>query len=152
MSVRRLIVEVDLGGLNVRLFCREHGVSTWFFYDLRRRHARDGDRVLEPGSRAPRRVANRTSAEVENAVVALRKELDDAGLDAGPATIHWHLQARSAPGVVVPSEATIWRILKGRGLITAQPANTRGNGSWRNEPTSVGSSMTLRGGSRTAAR
>jgi transposase InsO family protein len=122
MSVRRLIVEVDLDGLNVRQFCREHGVSTWFFYDLRRRHARDGDVALEPRSRAPRRVANRTPAEVEDLIVALRKELDDKGLDAGPATIQWHLQTRCRSGVAVPSEATIWRILTARGLITPAPA------------------------------
>src|SRR5690348_5249739 len=94
MSVRRLIVEIDVDGLNVRQFCREHGISTWFFYDLRRRYARDGDAALEPRSRAPRRVANRISDDVEDAIVALRKELRDEGLDAGPATIRWHLLAR----------------------------------------------------------
>src|SRR2546423_500154 len=62
MSVRRLIVEVDLDGLNVREFCRQHGVSTWFFYDLRRRWARDGDAALEPKSRAPKRVASTAMA------------------------------------------------------------------------------------------
>jgi transposase InsO family protein len=120
MSVRRLIVEVDVEGLNVRRFCREHGVSTWFFYDLRRRHAREGDAVLEPRSRAPHRVANRTSGEVEDLIVGVRKELADVGLDAGPATIRWHLEARGV--AVVPSEATIWRVLKARGLVVAQPA------------------------------
>jgi transposase InsO family protein len=120
MSVRRLIVEVDVEGLNVQRFCREHGVSTWFFYDLRRRHGRDGDSVLEPRSRAPRHVANRISDEVEDLIVGLRKELSDTGLDAGPATIHWHLQHRGVPAV--PSEATIWRVLKARGLIVAEPA------------------------------
>src|SRR6478672_3172719 len=120
MSVRRLIVEVDVEGLNVRRFCAEHGVSTWFFYDLRRRHARDGDVALEPRSRAPRHVANRTSDDVEDLIVGLRKELTDGGLDAGPATIHWHLQTRGCPAV--PSEATIWRVLKARGLIVAEPA------------------------------
>jgi len=120
MTVRRLIVEVDLEGLNVRRFCREHGISTWFFYDLRRRHARDGDVALEPRSRAPRRVANRISGDVEDLIVELRKELTDGGLDAGPATIHWHLQRRVA--TAVPSESTIWRVLKARGLIVAEPA------------------------------
>jgi transposase InsO family protein len=41
-------------------------------------------------------------------------------LDAGAATIRWHLQARGASRV--PSEATIWRTLKARGLIIAEPA------------------------------
>src|SRR5436305_423458 len=84
MSVRRLIVEVNVDGLNVREFCQQHGVSTWFFYDLRRRWRRDGDAVLEPQSRAPKRVWNKTASDVEDAAVAIRKRLRDAGLDYGP--------------------------------------------------------------------
>jgi transposase InsO family protein len=118
MSVRRLIVEVDPATLNVTEFCRQHGISTWFFWSLRRRVAAEGLAGLEPRSRAPHRVANRTSVEIENAVVAMRKELLDAGLDAGPATIAFHL--RDLAGL--PSEATIWRILKARGFVTADPS------------------------------
>jgi transposase InsO family protein len=119
MGLRRLIVEADVSTLNVSAFCAEHGVSRWFFYDLRRRHEVGGDAVLEPGSRAPHRVRNRTATDVEDAVVRLRKELIDAGLDAGPATIWDHLAARAT--VAVPSEATVWRILHRRGLITPEP-------------------------------
>ena len=118
MSLKRLIVEIETAGLNVSAFCAEHRISTWFFYDLRRRHARDGDAALKPKSRAPRRVANRTPAAVEEAIVAKRKELVDGGLDAGAETIAWHL--RDLEGV--PSPSTIWRILKQRGFITPEPA------------------------------
>lgn len=121
MSVRRLIVEVDLDGLNVTEFCRQHGVSTWFFYELRKRYAAEGEAGLEPRSRAARMVANRTPEWVEDVVVDLRKELDDAGLDAGPATIWTHLPVRLPAGTPVPSEATIWRILTRRGFITPEP-------------------------------
>ena len=119
MGLRRLIVEADVSTLNVAGFCAEHGISRWFFYDLRRRHARDGEVVLEPGSRAPRRVRNRTSTDVEDVVVRLRKELLDAGLDAGPATIWDHLPSLVAGPV--PSEATVWRILHRRGLVVPEP-------------------------------
>lgn len=121
MSVRRLIVEVDVEGLNVTEFCSLHGISRWFFYELRRRFEAEGEAGLEPRSRAPRTVANRVPAEVEDAIVAERKWLEGQGLDAGPATIWCHLSARVEPGVVVPSEATIWRVLKRRGFIMAQP-------------------------------
>lgn len=121
MSVRRAIVEVDLDGLNVSEFCRAHGVSRWFFYDLRRRVAED-EAAIEPRSRAPRWVGNRTPAEVEDEIVVLRKELVDAGLDAGPATIRWHLEARLAADTAVPSEATIWRVLTRRGFVTPNTA------------------------------
>ena len=46
MSLRRAIVEADTRELNVTGFCRGHGVSTWFFWDLRRRCAAEGDVVL----------------------------------------------------------------------------------------------------------
>lgn len=121
MSVRRLIAEVDLDGLNVTEFCSEHGVSTWFFYQLRKRYATEGEAGLEPRSRAAKTVANRTPDWVEDLVVEKRKELDDAGLDAGPATIWCHLPDHVPPGTKIPSEATIWRILTRRGFITPDP-------------------------------
>jgi transposase InsO family protein len=118
MSLRRAIVEADTRSLNVAEFCRQHGVSSWFFWDLRRRHAREGDVVLEPKSRAPHHPAGRTPAEVEEAVVRKRKELYDAGWDCGPASIASAL--RDVPGL--PHEATIWRILSARGLISPAPS------------------------------
>jgi transposase InsO family protein len=121
MSVRRLIVEVDLDGLNVTEFCGQHGVSTWFFYQLRKRYAAEGEAALEPGSRAAKTVANRTPGWVEDIIVDLRKKLDDGGLDAGAATIWSHLADRLPAGSVVPSEATIWRVLSRRGFITPEP-------------------------------
>jgi transposase InsO family protein len=123
MSLRRAIVEASLDGLNVRAFCRTHGISTWFFYDLRRRHRIEGEAALEPRSRAPKRVANRTCAAVEDAIVSVRKELANVGLDCGPATIRYHLGGR-LDGPMVPSEATIWRVLTRAGCITPQPEKT----------------------------
>jgi transposase InsO family protein len=142
MGIRRLIVGIDPSTINVTEFCRLHGISTWFFYDQRRRHARDGDAGLEPKSRAPHRVANRTPAPVEDAIVAMRKELTEAGLDAGAETIAFHL--RDLPGV--PSPSTIWRILTARGFIDPQPAKApkrqgrsftaeRANSSWQIDDT-----------------
>lgn len=147
MSVRRLIAEVDVEGLNVTEFCSLHGISRWSFYELRRRFEIEGEAGLEPRSRAPKTVANRVSAEVEDVIVAQRKRLEDQGLDAGPATIWCHLPAWLGPDVVVPSEATIWRVLKRRGFITAQPdkapkgaarrfAAERGNECWQIDDTS----------------
>jgi hypothetical protein len=76
--------------LNVTRFCADHGVSTWFFYDLRRRYARDGEAALEPRSRAPHRVANRTPVAVIDLIVAIHKDLADRGLDSGPESV-WDL-------------------------------------------------------------
>ena len=49
MSVRRLIMEVDPTSMNVTGFCRDHGVSTWLFWQLRRRYAAEGEAALESG-------------------------------------------------------------------------------------------------------
>ena len=147
MSVRRLIVEVGLEGLNVTEFCSQHGVSTWFFYDLRKRYAVEGEVVLEPKSRAAKTVRNRTPGWVEDLVVEKRKELADGGWDAGPATIRTHMATSLGEGVV-PSEATIWRILTRRGFITPEPKKApkhahrsftagRANECWQIDDTSV---------------
>ena len=144
MTVRRLIVEVSLDGLNVREFCEQHGVSTWFFYDLRRRWKRDGEAALEPKSRAPKRVWNKTTADVEDLVVAARKRLRERGLDYGPEAVAADLAAAAAASP--PSTATVYRILKARGFITAEPRKapqrsrlrfnaTRANESWQLDDT-----------------
>jgi transposase InsO family protein len=121
MSVRRLIVEVSTEGLNVTRFCADHGVSPWTFYELRRRFAAGGFAAIEPRSRAAHLVANRTPLEVEDAIVGYRKHLVDQGLDDGPATIRVHLLADPTVDMV-PSEATIWRVLDRRGFIVKDPS------------------------------
>lgn len=126
MSLRRLIVEVDTATVNVAEFCRQHGVSTWFFWDLRRRYAAGGEAVLELRSRAPHRVANKTPTAVEDAIVVKRKELTEAGLDAGPATIAFHLRHLAG----LPSESGIWRILRARGFVQPDPTKAPKR-SWR---------------------
>jgi transposase-like protein len=109
-----------LSGVNVSALCREHGISTKTFYKWRARYAADGLAGLEPRSRRPHRSPRRVSAEVEEAIVALRKELSDAGLDAGAATLRWHL-ARRRVAYPPASEATIWRVLVRRGFVVPQP-------------------------------
>jgi transposase InsO family protein len=114
----RLRIAVASDELNVSAFCREHGVSRQTFYVWRRRYLADGLEGLEPRSRAPWTSPKRVGADVEDAVVALRKELAEFGVDHGPATIQWHLGRR---GLKVPSQATIWRVLARRGFVVPAP-------------------------------
>ena len=96
----------------------EHGVSRSWVYELLARYRAHGEAGLEPRSRRPRGSPTQVSGEVEQRIVALRKELAEEGLDAGAHTIHYHLTQR---GGSVPSVSTIWRILQRRGFITPQP-------------------------------
>jgi transposase InsO family protein len=124
----RLAAAVTGDEINVARFCREQKISRDTFYRWRARYREEGLAGLEARSSAPRNVPTRTPNELEEAVVALRKELDGAGLDAGAATIQWHLGRRGWRAV--PSAATIWRILVRRGFVIPEPAK-RPKSSWR---------------------
>jgi transposase InsO family protein len=95
-----------------------HGVSIGWVAKVVARYRAGGYEAIGPQSRAARRVANRTPASVEDQIIRMRKRLADDGLDAGAATIHYHLSQRGDP---VPSLTTIWRILRRRGFVTPQP-------------------------------
>lgn len=115
----RLRIAVGSDGVNVSEVCRELGISRQTFYVWRRRYRVEGLDGLEPRSRAPRTSPQRVGADVEEAIVALRKELSDLGVDAGASTIQWHLGRRGLRAV--PSQATIWRTLTRRGFVTPEP-------------------------------
>lgn len=115
----RLRAAVASGDLNVAAFCREYGISRETFYVWRRRYRVEGLDGLEARSRAPKTSPGRIAADVEEAIVALRKELADLGVDHGPATIQWHLGRQGL--AKVPSEATIWRVLVRRGFVVPEP-------------------------------
>lgn len=124
----RVAAAVTGGEINVAAFCRDHGISRDTFYRWRSRYREEGLAGLEPRSSRPIESPKRTAADVESAVIALRKELDESGLDAGAATIQWHLGRRGSRSV--PSVATIWRILVRRGFVVPEPRK-RPTSSWR---------------------
>jgi transposase InsO family protein len=97
---------------------RDHGISKRWIFKLLQRFREGGYSSLEPRSRRPRSCSHQVEASVQDRIVKLRCDLDAAGHDAGPQTIHHHL---SQTGAAVPSVATIWRILNRKGLITPQP-------------------------------
>jgi transposase InsO family protein len=124
-----VIAKADGLEVNVARVCASAGVSRTLFYNLLARYRADGEAAFEPRSRRPHTSPNQTVAEIEDVIVELRKELQDAGLDHGATTIQWHLGRRD-DGAVVPSVATIHRILVRRGQIVPQPGK-RPKSSWR---------------------
>ena len=127
MDLARYVVDaVVLEGRSYREVARAHGVSKSWVAKLVGRFREEGYGAIEPRSRAPKRIPHRTPDELEDEIVALRKELVDLGLDAGAQTIHYHLGRRHDE---VPSVSTIWRVLRRRGFVTPQP-HKRPRSSW----------------------
>jgi transposase InsO family protein len=96
-----------------------YGVSRSWVYELLARHRDEGDAAFEPRSRRPKTSPRAVAAETVELIIALRKDLEGQGLDAGPDTIRWHLQHRHDLRV---SRASIARHLARHGLVTPQPA------------------------------
>jgi len=127
MDLARYVVDaVALEGRSYREVARAHGVSKSWVGKLVARYRAGGYGAIAPRSRAPKRIPHRTPDELEDEIVALRKELLELGVDAGAEPIHHHLSARHAR---VPSVSTIWRVLRRRGFITPQP-HKRPRSSW----------------------
>ena len=119
MDKGRFLIETHLRtGRPIAELAAAHGVHRSWLYKLLARYRREGEAGLEPRSRRPHRSPRRVSSLDEETIVALRKELCDAGFDSGAATIAYHL---SKGRVDAPSVSTIWRVLKARGFVIPQP-------------------------------
>ena len=111
-----LVLAAAQPGVRVKDLCAEMGVHRDTLNEWRRRYRAEGLGGLIDRSRRPLRSPNQTSAELEDEIVRLRKELP---LDNGADVIGWHLRRQGRRDV--PSDRTIHRILVRRGLVTPQP-------------------------------
>jgi transposase InsO family protein len=129
MSMARVVITaVVVERRPISRVARDYGVSRRWVQKLLRRYETEAEAAFEPRSRRPKSNPRRVVTDaIEESIVALRKELDDAGHDAGAETIRWHLLDRGLPA---PSVATIWRTLSRRGFVTPQP-HKRPRSSWR---------------------
>jgi transposase InsO family protein len=119
MSKRRaVILAVTLEGRTQAEVARAYEVSEATVSRWLARYRIDGDAAFEPRPRRPRRSPTATSDEVVVLIVNLRRELTEEGLDAGPVTIRWHLQAHHQATVSI---STIRRHLIAAGLVTPNP-------------------------------
>lgn len=115
--------------MNVAQVSRDGGITPKTFYKYVARCRAEGLAGFEPRSRRPHSSPARTPAGVEDAIVALRKELAEDGHDHGASTIQWHLSQDRRFKRAVPSVATVHRILVRRGFVTPQP-HKRPKSSW----------------------
>lgn len=114
--------------INVSELCRSEGCSRKTFYKWVKRYRQGGLDALKDRSTRPHSSPHQIRVEVEDAIVRLRKELRDAGLDHGATTIQWHLGRRGLSEV--PSVAGVHRVLVRRGLVDPQPSK-RPKSSWK---------------------
>ncbi len=107
MDERRDFLRRYRGGERVTDLCREYGISRKTGYKFIERFAEYGEEGLYDKGRRPLRVAGRTAKEVEEAIVAKRKEHPSWG----PRKLRQVLIEKT-PGVRWPSRATFAAILK----------------------------------------
>jgi transposase InsO family protein len=120
MSKARLVITaVTVEKRPVAEVVRDYGVARSWVYELLARYRDEGEAAFAPRSRRPQRSPGATPAATIELVLRLRKQLDDAGLDAGADTIGWHLSHHHQ---VTVSRATINRILIRNGAATPDPS------------------------------
>jgi transposase InsO family protein len=137
MSKARLIITAVLvEGRTKSEVARDYDVSRYWVHQLVIRYTAEGEAAFEPRSRRPHTSPHAVTADLEEQIVRLRKELSKQGLDAGADTIRTHLARRtprsqtSTSPKPLPAVSTIWRILTRRGFVTPQPQK-RPRSSWR---------------------
>ena len=113
-----VVDSVVLEGRSFRATALRYGVSKSWVHKLVARHREGGAAALAPKSKAPHGNSRSISFELEELIVATRKELVDLGADAGAETIRYHLDVN---GHQPPSTSTIYRVLKRRGFVTPEP-------------------------------
>jgi transposase InsO family protein len=107
----KFVVRLDAGE-SMSDLCREFGISRKTGYKFWERYKRQGPQGLEDASRAPKRVARRTAAEIESTLVEFRKQHPTWGGRKLKRAIE-----REQPGLTMPSPSTVSDILKRNGLV-----------------------------------
>jgi len=88
---RVAVLQVITQQKSVTAAAAEHGYSRQHLHRLLARYRDGGLDAVEPRSRRPRSNARATPQEARDRIIELRLQLTRDGLDAGPATIAWHL-------------------------------------------------------------
>jgi transposase InsO family protein len=119
MSQARLIITaVVLEKRPVTEVAATYNVARSWIYELLARYRAEGEAAFTPRSRRPHTTPGATDPDTVELVLRLRKQLTDAGHDAGPDTLLWHLAQHHDTAL---SRATVHRILNRHGAITPEP-------------------------------
>jgi transposase InsO family protein len=114
-----IVVSVVEQGLSKAEAARRFGVSWQWVHTLVTRYEAGGLDAVEPRSRRPGSNPRAVPGAVRERIIELRVTLTAEGLDAGPATIAWHLRRGGADPV--PALSTIRRVITDAGLVVPEP-------------------------------
>jgi transposase InsO family protein len=95
-----------------------YGMHRSWVYRLKARYDDVGEAAFEPLSKRPHTSPTAVPGTTVELIRELRKELVEAGLDAGPDTIAWHLTQRHQLQVSV---STVARTVTREGLVVPEP-------------------------------
>jgi transposase InsO family protein len=115
---RIIVISVVVEGRSKAEVARDYGVTYRWVHTLVSRYLAGGWDAIEPRSRRPHTNPTRTPRELEEAIIQLRRSLQEAGHDAGPHTIAAHLERDRGTS---PAASTIWKVLTRHGLVVAEP-------------------------------
>ncbi|MHB1089668.1 MAG: IS481 family transposase [Ilumatobacteraceae bacterium] len=113
-----IILSLLHDGLTPTRAARRFGVSREWIYQLLARYKAGGLEALEARSRRPKANPRALTSESRSEIIRLRRHLRAQGLDAGAASIAWHLRQSNNSA---PALSTIWRILRAEGLVIPEP-------------------------------
>ena len=116
---RVIVLSVVEAGLSKAEAARRFGVSWRWVHTLVQRYEAEGLAGLEPRSRRPHANPRATPEPVRIRILELRGKLAASGLDAGPATIAWHLAGEGIDPP--PAISTIRRIITAAGMVAPEP-------------------------------
>src|SRR6478735_4011774 len=103
----------------VTAFCREHGVSRAWFYQIRSKADAEGSlQALVKKPTVPGSSPALTAPAMVDLLLGTREKLKDEGLDHGPLSVMARL---SRQGYVPPSRATVARIFARSGVVVPEP-------------------------------
>jgi len=113
-----VVLSLIHGGLTPTQAALRFGLSRRHLHRLLARFKAGGLEALEPRSRRAKSNPRAITQEIRDEIIRLRTHLLAQGLDAGAASIAWHLKQKHQH---CPALSSIWRILKAEGLVTPQP-------------------------------
>lgn len=123
-SIRRQIIEFDPGlpdAVSISQFCQKLGISRPSYYKVKKRYIAEGNKALNPHSRAPKTTVKVHGDQTKDVVLRIRQRLAKTGWDHGPQSIWFEAVDTGEFGGKIPSVATIGRILAAAGVTKTNP-------------------------------